>query len=413
MGGRVRGGSAGTVGFVPDRSIEQIAAVVATGYADLPYADAAGLLLMPVWGEDLAPFALKLTEVNEDVGPDGYQEELGAPEISDPGLQAEAERLEDDDTLEAYWLALAARIHELLGIPVLVYEVDMPIAEQFRRQTNAPVDDPLAGMDVLVRVDVDEHQVAAVTLREGMWRYGIARGTDPNESVPVGGGLTELRRDPQVVAGSLPRGAARVRVRDRLGVWHEAAVGRGAWLCVLPQRSRGDEEPPFEYLDAAGAPAELGEDAWVIDEPEDLRHDEAEVRAGALVPSVWFETGHGTPIFERWDGPRDRATALQFVFGGWTVRISAEPTTAAAVFEQRLIRVHGYGTAGAKKRMRDVQFAPLPGTLDGDSVTFELADFRHVWDRARGWVAVLDMDTFTVAVQGDQAPPDRIDLKRR
>jgi hypothetical protein len=397
---------------VSDRSVDRLVEVVAPGYCELPYGDAAGLLLMPVWGDALAPFALKLTEVDEDVGPDGDQEELGAPEICDFALLAQAERLGEEDALEVYWLALAARVHELLGIPVLVHELDVPIAEQYRRQTNTRETDPLAGMDVLVRVDVDEHQVAAVTLREGMWMSGIARGTDPHESVPLGPGLSELRRDPQVVAGVLPRGAAGVRVQDRRGVWHEAAVGRGAWLCVLPQRSRGDEQPPFAYLGFDGAPIELGEDAWVIEQPPDLRADEAAVRAGALVPAVWFSTAHGSPIFAGWDGPRERATALRFTFGGWDVRISAEPVTTAEVFEQRLIRVHGYGTRGARKRMRDVTLSSLPGTLDDGPVTLELAAFAHVWDRAGGWTAVLDADTFTVAVEGDGTPPERIDLER-
>jgi hypothetical protein len=35
--------------------------------------------------------------------------------------------------LEVYWLALAGRLHELLGIPVPVPEIDMPIEEQLRR----------------------------------------------------------------------------------------------------------------------------------------------------------------------------------------------------------------------------------------------------------------------------------------
>jgi hypothetical protein len=98
----------------------------------------------------------------------------------------------------------------------------MPIGEQYRRHINAPEEDPLAGVNTLVRVDIDEHQVAAVTLREGM----------------------------------------------------------------------------------------LGEDAWVIGQPADLRAHEAPVRAGAVVPAIWFAAAHGSPIFKGWDGPRERATAL-------------------------------------------------------------------------------------------------------
>jgi hypothetical protein len=137
----------------------------------------------------------------------------------------------------------------------------MPIAEQLRRQTGAQLkSDPFAGMDVLVRVAIDEHQVAAVTLREGRWMHALARGSDPNEAIEIGPGLTEVGRDPQVVAGSLPHGAARVIVQDRKGTWHEAAVDRGAWLCVLPQRS-GQKDAPFEYVDADGECFEPDEDA--------------------------------------------------------------------------------------------------------------------------------------------------------
>ena len=322
-----------------EASIDQIAAAVAPAYRALDCRGAAGILLTPLWGDDLTPFALELSEVNEEVWPDGYQQELGAPEITDPDLRAQADRLRDENALEAYWLALAAHLREVLGLPVLVHDVDVSIAEQYRRLTNAPPEDPLVGRDLLVRVDIDEHLVVAVTWREGMWMSGIARGTGPSEFVLIGAGLTELCRDPQVVAGALPRGAARARVQDRQDVWHEATVGRSAWLCVLPQRSRDGVNPPLEFLDTKGAPVELGEDAWGFGQPPDLRPHEAAVRAGALVPAIWFAADHGIPIFEGWDGPCDRATALYFVFGGWNVKISTQSTTAAEVFQQRLTRV--------------------------------------------------------------------------
>jgi hypothetical protein len=58
--------------------------------------------------------------------------------------------MDPDVLIEAYWLALAKRLHALLGIPVLVCEIEMPIAEQLRRQLETPVTiDPLADLDVL------------------------------------------------------------------------------------------------------------------------------------------------------------------------------------------------------------------------------------------------------------------------
>ena len=76
-------------------------------------------------------------------------------------------RIESEDdgqtVLDVFWLALARHMHALLGIPVLVDEAEMPIDEQLRRQLGtAPDPDPLAGLDVLLSVRIDEHRVAAV-----------------------------------------------------------------------------------------------------------------------------------------------------------------------------------------------------------------------------------------------------------
>jgi len=132
---------------------------------------------------------------------------------------------------------------------------------------------------------------------------------------------------------------------------------------VLPQRGRGDEEPPYEYLDASGNAFTPDEDAWDIEEPPSLQEHEPSVRANALVAAI-FILGGG--IFKSWDGPRERATGLRYVYGEWDVHTTLGPTTPAAAFEERLVRVHGYGTAGAKQRLRAVTPEPLPGTLDGD-----------------------------------------------
>jgi hypothetical protein len=415
-----RGECVDTVRAVSDALIERVAAAVALGYRDLQLDDAAGLLLVSDYSSDLAPFALELTEVHEDVDRDGYQEELGAPEIdSDPELRALCEPLnaridEDEDgyvLLDRYRLVLARQIRALIGIPVLVHGSEMPIAEQLRRQTGAQrTSDPLAGMDVLVRVAVDAHQVAAVTLRDGVWLYALARGDDPEAAIEIGPGLTEIGRDPQVVAGALPRGAARVIVQDRKGTWHGATVDRGAWLCVLPQRA-GQKDPPFQYLDVDGERFEPGQDAWVVGKPPSVREHESAVRAGALVPALWLVEGYGGPIFKGWEGPRERATGLRYVGGEWDVLVSIAPTTAAAAFEQRLIERSGYGFEGARKRLRKTAITTLSGTLDANTVTFDLAAPLESWKRDQGWVAVLQTEAFCVTVQCGGGPPARIDLK--
>ena len=62
-------------------------------------------------------------------------------------------------------------------------ELRSPIAEQLRRQTQpAPAGDPLAGLDVVIRVPIDDHQVAAVVKRPG-WLAAFSRVGDPEREI--------------------------------------------------------------------------------------------------------------------------------------------------------------------------------------------------------------------------------------
>jgi hypothetical protein len=243
--------------------IERTAAAVAEGYRALDVWDAAGLLLCSYYDgepEQLAPLALELREgeVAPDVDRDGYQRELGAPEVHrDPpvlalceALNAHIERDADGYVLvEVYWLALAARLHRLLGIPVLVPGIETPVAEQLRTQLDVPMpDDPLSGLDVAVSLPIDRQRVAAVW-RDPPTIWGSARTPADPRSIAWN---TELGSDPEVRAGWLPPGATAATVRDRGGVWHEARTGRGVWLCALPQRS-GQHDPPVAYRDVEGS----------------------------------------------------------------------------------------------------------------------------------------------------------------
>ncbi len=272
-----------------DPLIDEVVAAVAPGYRELPIEDVAGIVLMRFGGDLLAPFALE-----DPMTPDREPRQLGEPRLGKEAPIAELRaRVEaDEGLLNVYLLALATRVHELVGIPVLVMDIEMPFDEQERRQAKLPPEeDPLAGMDVLVSLKIDEHRTAAVTLREGLWMFASARAGDPDQARGIGRGLTEVGLDPHVVAGTLPPGAAGVRVQDHAGVWHAAATGRGGWLCVLPQRGRGDEEPPYEYLDASGNAFTPDEDAWDIEEPPSLQEHEPSVRANALVPAIFIPGG--------------------------------------------------------------------------------------------------------------------------
>ncbi len=407
-----------------DPLIERVAAAVASAYRDVVDEGCAGVLLAPDWyGEpgELAPFALELTEVDEFVGRDGYQEELGWPELDDETLalcEQLTRRVESEDDgqtlLDVFWLVLAQRMHALLGIPVLVEESEMPIEEQLRRQLGTEPDpDPLAGLDVLLSVRIDEHRVAAVFTGGlgGLETYAIGRVGHPGDAHEVGPWATEISRDPQILAGKLPGGAAGVVVRDRAGTWHEATVASGVWLCVLPQRS-GQEDPPYEWRDARGLPYTPGEDDFIYAQPPDLRADEGAVRAGARVPALWSYKAQAGPYFAGWEGPREAATALRFDGAEWVVRISAGDAPAVAdVYRERLMKQLRYTAKHAARRLRQIPAVELPGSVDGTPVAFALAAPSEPWLRDDGWAAVAACDGYAITVQCGGAPPERLDFE--
>jgi hypothetical protein len=125
---------------------------------------------------------------------------------------------EDWTLVERFYLALARHAHELLGRPVLVYEsMLMGEEEQLARQggRGSATTDPLAGLDVIVSVRVDEHRVAAI------WRV-------PEEGIVVASGsvgydeetesvwrCTELGADPVVLAGQSTFRAFAITIEGR------------------------------------------------------------------------------------------------------------------------------------------------------------------------------------------------------
>jgi hypothetical protein len=338
-----------------------------SGYRDLDLGQAAGLLLITYYDgepEQLAPLALELRagEVTPDVDRDGRQRELGMPDVDrDPPVfelcQALNEHIEHDDdgyvVLETYWLALANRLHELLGIPVLACEIEMPIAEQLRRQLATPAPaDPLAGLDVAVALPIDGQRIAAVW-REDLGLWGSARV--PAEPWELGWN-TGLGSDPEVRAGVLPPGAVGASVRGRAGAWHEARTGGGAWLCALPQRA-GQADPPVVYRDVEGNEFAL------------------EVDVDGL-PGLWpAQAGVAPELTQR------GVDVLGYSAGDWQVFVEAH--------------------AG----IEDATFGPLPGTVLGRPHGF------GVERRGGRWRAVAVCGSFTVDVQSDGEPPSRLDLE--
>ncbi|MDA0180061.1 hypothetical protein OJ997_07120 [Solirubrobacter phytolaccae] len=404
--------------------IDQTAASVAPGYADLDLSRAVGVLLWEQYSGDvsqLTPLALELTELDEHVQRDGEQRELGYPHF-DPASEAGAscaaltEALEAADDgyvlIETYWLALATRLHALLGMPVLVDEIETPVSEQLRRQSERPNPDPLAGLDVIVSTPVDEHRHAGLYRRDGM-TFGAAHLPNVADEWLVERGLTELGRSPQVVAGGMPRGAVAAEVRDRKGVWHAAVTAPGLWLCVLPQRS-GQSDPEVRFMDAVRAPVTDPEDDFSAGVPreDEVAHEvERRVLAGARVPVLWLQ-GRGRPDLYAWEGEPHAATALGVAGNGCRLWIGPTAQDPRRVFEEHLVRDWGYGPETAALRVDELPIGTLEGTVDGQPVTFALAAPGEPWMDDEGWVAVAQLDSYAVAFTGYDRPPERLDLER-
>ena len=370
------------------------------------------------------PLALELTTVREHVGREGEQRELGDPDFdpaSDAGAKCEAlnDALQAADDgwvrIEDYWLALARELHARLGVPVLVDEIEMPIAEQLRRQQpTAPAADAFAGLEVILSSRIDEHRHAGLFARDDMI-FGSAHLPDVSDAWLVEGSTTEIGRSPQVLAGGLPRGAVSAEVRDRKGVWHAAITMPGLWLCVLPQRS-GQTDPQVRFRDLAGNPPPQHDDDFSAgvpqeDPPDAVRAQAADVVSGARVPALWPRQVSGRPHLYAWEGEAGAATALGLAGGGHRVWISPAPPDPRQTFEQHLVRDWRYGAETAAARAQQVPITTLEGSIHGTPIALELVTPQESWIRDEGWVAIAHADRYAVTITGYDKPPQRLDLE--
>ena len=213
----------------------------------------------------------------------------------------------------------------------------------------------------------------------------------------------------------MPRGAVAATLRDRAGAWHDAAVGPGVWLCVLPQSS-GRKEPAVRYHDVAGNLVGFPEDdfsAGVPDEDESIDAvwaDAERVLHGSKVPALWPRQVSGRPSLFAWEGERDAATALGLAGGGSRVWIARSALDPRQVFRQHLIDDWGYEHQTAGLRARQIPCSDLPGSVNGEPVIFALAAPAEAWMYDEGWVAVAHGDGFAVTITRFDDPPDRLDL---
>ena len=410
-----------------DALIDETAAIVAPLYASLDVSKAAGILLWVSWEGDasqLMPLATELTRVHEYVGKHGDQRELGNPDF-DPASEAGAKCVALNDALEAaddgwvliedYWLALAARMHASLGVPVLVDEIETPVAEQLRRQQpSATAVDPFAGLDVILSTRIDEHRHAGLFVRDDMI-FGSAHLPDTSGAWLVERATTEIGRSPQVLAGGIPRGAVSAEVRDRKGVWHEAVTIPGKWLCVLPQRS-GQDDPEVRFRDLAGNPPPHHDDDFSAgvpqeDVPDAIWAQAERVLSRARVPVLWLP-GRRLPDLYAWEGDPDAATALGLAGNGCRAWIGASAPDPRRVFEEHLVRDWGYGAETAAARAPQIPITELEGVIDGQVVPVTLAAPREPWMYDEGWVAVARGDGYVFTITGHDRPPKRLELER-
>ena len=298
---------------------------------------------------------------------------------------------------------------------MLVDEIEMPIAEQIRRQQSAaPAIDAFTGLEVILSVRIDEHRHAGLFARDDMV-FGSAHLPDVTDAWLVERATTEIGRSPQVLAGGLPRGAVSAEVRDRKGVWHAAVTIPGLWLCVLPQRS-GQADPPVRFRDLAGNPPPHHDDDFSAGVPQEdpsdaVRAQAAEVMSGAQVPALWPRHVSGRPHLYAWEGEAGAATALGLAGGGHRVWIAPTAPDPRQAFEQHLVRDWRYGAETAAARAQQVPITTLEGNMDGTPVTLELVTPQEPWMRDEGWVAIAAADHYAVTITGYKKPPERLDFE--
>ena len=347
--------------------IRQVAAALATEYRVLDLAGAAGLLLNTYYdGGDagqLAPGVLRLqvSELAPDVDRDGYQMELGSPEVEKnpqiwtlcEQLHSRIEHAEDGYVLiDTYFVALADALHHELGIPVLAPETETPVTEQLQRQLGQTRPDPLADFEVAVSWPINPHRVAAVWRSERGFEASARAPFEPIEILLN----TEIGRDPEVRAGWLPPGAVGAAVQDRNGTWHDARASEQVWLCVLPQRA-GQKEPTASYREAEGT----------LYEP--FTHN-------AGLPALWPSQAPGPPELSQ----------------------SSDEVLAYSADDWYLV-VLGY--AGVETGS---VFRSMPGTILGRPHAFGLQTIGNRWR------AVALGASTTIEIEADGRPPKRLDL---
>ena len=363
---------------------------------------------------------------------------------ADPDILALLERLNGDEyeeLMEPYLAQLGLRLHERLGVLVIVDGMDVsygaPEREQLLAQLtpeqlaewtendwlprNRQVDGALASLDVLFSERIDHDRVAAVYRRNGIL-YGDARLSGTKFGRELRETVTQLGDQPCVVAGLLPAGAVSASVQDLFDVWHDAHAGEGAWLCVLPHEARGGY-PPVAFRDAAGAeiaPAPRAPERPLaelhLSVPEGWAPDPAvggaRVRDGGCAScGRHARRSCGRPLrhARRDCGAGGRRASNSTMRRCRSRSISSEHQFDAPLREARQRiewRLQMLGERAAARAALEAVASSLPGTVGERSVEFACAAGGG-W-----WAAAWSRHDLGVVVVGQGEPPARLDLGR-
>ena len=388
-------------------------------------------------------------ELDDSNGQDA--EELDDPNVGDvPEIEALLGRINDDEEelLGEYFDELVVRMHAVLGVFAFYDGLDWSFGSGVRAQLERQLtpeeraewaandrlprdrrgDALLERLDVVISMRLDPDRVAAVYRKDGML-YGSAYLTDIRFGRELTGSAQTIGNEPaHVLAGLLPEGAVSAAVQDLFDVWHDAAVGGGAWLCALPHPERGGA-PPIIFRDGAGAavtvargsrfPDEevvlmlgvegdgepLDEAAWRAEQAAELRRD----LVASGMPVLW-PVGVPSPprVVDATPPGRWSEGAARLELGAIEVtiqgRVQGEQNFGPA---ERLLENALRSTLGERRAARAVLEAPrtrIPGSI-GNTRT------RWAMVAAGGrWAAVYDRDDPLVSVVGEGEAPTRLDM---
>jgi hypothetical protein len=378
---------------------------------------------------------------------DGMDIELPLPDVhADLELRAVCEAFlshvvadDADELVGRYFLALAGRLHDLFGVPVVTEDPDGGVVGGMDEQALAQLSaEDRAAWAARGWIDLDRppplhpdtvlHVPLATGLVAGIYRHGSMLFATGALAPSCGGtGLQEevtpLGGDPAVVAGLLPHGATGARVQDLFDRWHDAETAEGAWLAVLPHQDRGGP-PPVEFLAADGSVVKRAVRrrgdfvvalAYSADDPaaeRDHHQESRAVLARASVTALWLAGSPTVPELRSWRGDDDGATAITLddgtvevaVLDGRDDMVDEPEQRALDALEQRL--VPELGDRPAARAVVQATPRALPVSVEGREETFVLVGAAGAW--AAAW---RDRRTeLHITVSGAGEPPSRLEL---